>query len=59
MVYIANHMIRHNGKLFKKGDEVKGLSPAEYDGLLKHNAIVKFGRNEDAKKPAAGKTAKE
>jgi len=49
MAYIANHMIRHNGKLYEKGDEV----PLKYDEaqeLLKHRAVTKYVKSPEEKK---------
>ena len=52
MMYLANHMIRHNGKLYKKGDEVP-LKYEEAQELLKHRAVAQVG------KAAADKVTKE
>ena len=51
-MYIANHMIRHNGKLYNKGDEVP-LKYEEAKELLKHKALTQAG------KAAVEKTVKE
>ena len=47
MTYTANHMIRHNGKLFHKGDEVP-LTYEDAQDLLKHRAVTQHGRAEKA-----------
>ena len=44
MVYIAQHMIRHNGVLFYKGDEIEKITPAAAAELIKHGALVKIGK---------------
>lgn len=48
MAYIANHMIRYNGTLYQKGDEVP-LKFGEAQELLKHRAVSKVGRTDEAK----------
>ena len=57
-MYIANHLIRHNGKLYARGEEVKDLKHAEAQELLKNRAVSKFGKDgkpelSDAEKAAA------
>ena len=44
MPYFANHMIRHNGKLYHKDDEIP-LTYEEAQALLKHRAIRQVGKN--------------
>lgn len=55
--YIAQHMIRADGKFFKKDEEVKGLSPDSIAGLVKHGALKRIGA--DDSKSAEEAVAKE
>jgi len=59
-IYTANHMIRHNGVLFKKGEELKGVPREACEELLKHRAVTKHGSDEvkAAQGPAKNARAK-
>lgn len=39
-VYIANHAIRHDGKLFRKGEEIKGVPRGDLEELMRHRAVT-------------------
>jgi len=42
--YIATNIISHNGRTFKKGEEVTGLNEQEIKSLLEIKAIVQYGQ---------------
>ena len=52
MTYIANHMIRYEDKLFKKGEELKGLPRDVMEDLIRHKAVTQYGGKAEAPKPA-------
>jgi predicted nucleic acid-binding Zn-ribbon protein len=59
MIYIANHILRHNGQVFQKGEIVTGLTFEETQDQLRHGAISEASPEFMKMKEAAEAAAEE
>ena len=57
-MYICNHMIRHDGTLYQKGQKIE-LKHEDAQSLLKHKAITEVGEGESVPLSGAERAAAE